>query len=289
MKKFKLLLLTLISVFVLISCSSAPITGRQQLKFVDDEKLASESSAAYSEFIAQVKQQNLLANSTNDGKRVTAVGNKLAVAVEKYLRENGQAQKVDYLNWEFNLIKSDDVNAFAMPGGKIAFYTGIMPIAKNDAGIAAIMGHEIGHVIAGHHAEGKSNETAAGIVMIGKQVADIVTGGATSVISNDLVGQGLSLGLLKFNRTQEYEADKYGMIFMAMAGYNPQEAEGFWTRMSNKSGGASVAEFQSTHPSDETRIKKIREALPEAMKYYKGSTGNSTKTQSSKTSDQWKF
>ena len=267
MKKFKLLLLTLISVFVLISCSSAPITGRQQLKFVDDEKLASESSAAYSEFIAQVKQQNLLANSTNDGKRVTAVGNKLAVAVEKYLRENGQAQKVDYLNWEFNLIKSDDVNAFAMPGGKIAFYTGIMPIAKNDAGIAAIMGHEIGHVIAGHHAEGKSNETAAGIVMIGKQVADIVTGGATSVISNDLVGQGLSLGLLKFNRTQEYEADRYGLIFMAMAGYNPEEAIEVWKRMA-EAGGSQGPEFLSTHPDTANRIKKLQEYLPEAMKYY---------------------
>ena len=268
MKKFKLLLLTLISVFVLISCSSAPITGRQQLKFVDDEKLASESSAAYSEFIAQVKQQNLLANSTNDGKRVTAVGNKLAVAVEKYLRENGQAQKVDYLNWEFNLIKSDDVNAFAMPGGKIAFYTGIMPIAKNDAGIAAIMGHEIGHVIAGHHAEGKSNETAAGIVMIGKQVADIVTGGATSVISNDLVGQGLSLGLLKFNRTQEYEADKYGMIFMAMAGYDPAGAVAFWERMTAGK-ESSVPEFLSTHPSDTKRIQAMQNVLPEAQGYYK--------------------
>ena len=267
MKKLRLLLLTLISAFVLISCSSAPITGRQQLKFVDDEKLANESSAAYGEFIAQAKQQGLLANSTNDGKRVTAVGNKLAAAVEKYLRENGQAQKVDYLNWEFNLIKSDDINAFAMPGGKIAFYTGIMPIAKNDAGIAAIMGHEIGHVIAGHHAEGKSNETAAGLVMIGKQVADIVTGGATSVISNDLVGQGLSLGLLKFNRTQEYEADKYGMIFMAMAGYNPEEALAVWERMA--AGGSSGGpEILSTHPNTENRIKKMKEFLPEAMKYY---------------------
>ena len=267
MKKFKLLLLTLLSVFVLISCSTAPITGRQQLKFVDDAKLANESSAAYSEFIAQAKQQNLLANSTNDGKRVANVGNKLSVAVEKYLRENGQAQKVDYLNWEFNLIKEDQINAFAMPGGKIAFYTGIMPVAKNDAGIAAIMGHEIGHVIAGHHAEGKSNETAAGFVMLGKQVADIVTGGATSVISNDLVGQGLSLGLLKFNRTQEYEADKYGLIFMAMAGYNPEEALGVWERMAanEKTGGSEIL---STHPNTENRIKKMKEFMPEAMKYY---------------------
>ena len=212
--------------------------------------------------------QNEKENCGCNTERKSSFGQNTGINDNKLkLRENGQAQKVDYLNWEFNLIKSDDVNAFAMPGGKIAFYTGIMPIAKNDAGIAAIMGHEIGHVIAGHHAEGKSNETAAGIVMIGKQVADIVTGGATSVISNDLVGQGLSLGLLKFNRTQEYEADKYGMIFMAMAGYNPEEALAVWERMA--AGGSSGGpEILSTHPNTENRIKKMKEFLPEAMKYY---------------------
>ena len=265
-KVFQSLFLLLAGLF-LVSCSTAPITGRQQLKLVDDEKLASQYSAEYDQMIAQLKQQGLLANSTKDGIRVKNVGDRLATAVEKYLKENGQAKKVDYLNWEFNLIKSNEVNAFALPGGKIAFYTGIMPIAKNDAGIAAIMGHEIGHVIAGHHAEGQSNQTAAGIILLGKQVADVVTGGATAVVSNDLVSQGLSLGLLKFNRTQEYEADRYGLIFMAMAGYNPEEAIEVWKRMA-ETGGSQGPEFLSTHPDTANRIKKLQEYLPEAMKYY---------------------
>lgn len=269
MKNLKILLLSLVSVFILISCSTAPITGRQQLKFVDDKKLAEESSATYSEFIAELKKNNLLDNNSTDGKRIKNVGNKLSVAVEQYLRENGKANTVNYLNWEFNLIKSNEVNAFAMPGGKIAFYTGIMPIAKNDAGVAAIMGHEIGHVIAGHHAEGRSNQQAAGFLMIGKQLADIVTNGATSVISDDLVNKGLTLGLLKFNRTQEYEADKYGLIFMAMAGYNPEEAIEVWKRMG--AGSSNTSEILSTHPNTENRIKKMQEFLPEAMKYYKPS------------------
>lgn len=267
MKNLKILLLSLVSAFILISCSTAPITGRQQLKFVDDKKLAAESAESYSQFIAELKKNNLLDNNSTDGRRVKNVGNKLAGAVEQYLRENGKADAVNYLNWEFNLVKSNEVNAFAMPGGKIAFYTGIMPVAKSDAGIAAIMGHEIGHVIAGHHAEGKSNQQAAGFLMIGKQLADVVTGGATSVISNDLVGQGLSLGLLKFNRTQEYEADKYGLIFMAMAGYNPEEAIEVWRRMGT--GSSKGSEMLSTHPNNENRIKKMQEFLPEAMKYYK--------------------
>ena len=267
MRKFFQSMFLILAGLFLISCSSAPITGRQQLKLVDDEKLASQYSGEYDQMIAQLKQQGLLANSTKDGIRVKNVGEKLATAVEKYLKENGQAKKVDYLNWEFNLIKSDEINAFALPGGKIAFYTGIMPIAKNDAGIAAIMGHEIGHVIAGHHAEGQSNQTAAGIILLGKQVADVVTGGATAVVSNDLVSQGLSLGLLKFNRTQEYEADRYGLIFMAMAGYNPEEAIEVWKRMA-EAGGSQGPEFLSTHPDTANRIKKLQEYLPEAMKYY---------------------
>ena len=264
----KKLILAVLTALFLLSCTSAPITDRKQLKFVDDAKLAQEYSAEYDQLIQELKSKNLLANSTADGKRVQNVGKKLSVAVEKYLNDNGYEDKINYLQWEFNLIKSDDVNAFALPGGKIAFYTGIMPIAKTDAGIAAIMGHEIGHVIAGHHAEGASQQQTAGLIMLGKEIADIATGGKTSIVSNDLVSQGLSLGLLKFNRTQEYEADKYGLIFMAMAGYDPKEAIEVWKRMQAASGGSTVPEFLSTHPDTTNRIKKLEEFLPEAMKYY---------------------
>ena len=155
-----------------------------------------------------------------------------------------------------------------MPGGKIAFFTGIMPVLKTDAGVAFVMGHEIGHVIGGHHAEGKSNQMTAGVVMIGKGVVDVLTGGATEIINNDLLGQGLQIGLLKFNRTQEYEADKYGMIFMAMAGYNPEEAIKVQERMAAKGSGSRV-DFLSTHPSSDKRIQALKDFLPEAMKYYR--------------------
>ena len=161
-KVFQSLFLLLAGLF-LVSCSTAPITGRQQLKLVDDEKLASQYSAEYDQMIAQLKQQGLLANSTKDGIRVKNVGDRLATAVEKYLKENGQAKKVDYLNWEFNLIKSNEVNAFALPGGKIAFYTGIMPIAKNDAKVKLLKARYkygmvlMGLSILGYHSK-KENE-----------------------------------------------------------------------------------------------------------------------------------
>jgi len=161
-----------------------------------------------------------------------------------------------------NLIKTNEINAFAMPGGKIAFYTGIMPVLNSDAGVAFVMGHEIGHVIGGHHAEASSNKALAGIAAT---VTDAVTGG--NAVSS-LVSSGLSITLLKFNRTQEYEADKYGMIFMAMAGYNPSEAITALERM-NSIGSGKGAEILSTHPSGKNRIEAARKFLPEAMKYYK--------------------
>ena len=172
------------------------------------------------------------------------------------------SNKVSNLQWEFNLIKTNEVNAFAMPGGKIAFYTGILPVLNTDAGIAFVMGHEIGHVIGGHHAEASSNKALAGIAAT---VTDAVTGG--SGVSS-LVSGGLSITLLKFNRTQEYEADKYGMIFMAMAGYNPSEAITALERMDSLGTGKG-AEILSTHPSGKNRIEAARKFLPEAMKYYK--------------------
>ena len=230
------------------SCTTAPLTGRKQLKLVSDESVAKSTVAQYREFINDASSKNLLANNTEDGRRLRQVGGNL--------------------NWEYNPIKSDEMNAFAMPGGKIAFYTGIMPVLGTDAGIAFVMGHEIGHVIGGHHAEGKSNQLTAGVVMLGKGVADVLTGGATEVINNDLVGQGLQIGLLKFNRTQEYEADKYGMIFMAMAGYNPEEAIKVQERMAEKGSGKG-SDFLSTHPSSDKRIQALKDFLPEAMKYYR--------------------
>lgn len=261
MSKLKKIIL-LFSTALLIACTStAPLTGRKQLKLVDDVTVINNSVASYNSFISQTRAKGQLANNTPDGRRVAAIGKRIATAVEKYMIENGMQERVKYLNWEFNLIKSKDINAFAMPGGKIAFYTGILPVLKTDAGIAFVMGHEIGHVIGGHHAEGQSNQQLAGIAA---GITNIFMGGAAS----SLVSDGLSLGLLKFNRTQEYEADKYGLIFMAMAGYNPQEGIKAEERMAaiSNSGGS---DFTSTHPASDKRIQALKDFLPEAMKYYR--------------------
>ena len=255
MKKIKNIILMLFVSLIFISCATAPLTGRRQLKFVSDESVVQSSVAQYNQMIAQLRANHLLANNTAQGKRVAQIGRRVTGAVEKYLRENGMADKLQYLNWDFNLINTKDINAFALPGGKIAFYSGILPVLQTDGAIAFVMGHEIGHVIGGHHAESTSGQAIDGMI-----------GGA--VVSDELAQQGLSLGLLKFSRTQEYEADKYGMIFMAMAGYNPEEAIKAEERMM-KLEGSQNAEILSTHPSSQNRIEELRRFLPEAMKYYK--------------------
>ena len=266
MKKIKNIILMLFVSLIFVSCATAPLTGRRQIKFVSDESVVQSSVAQYNQMIAQLRANNLLANNTAQGKRVAQIGRRVTGAVEKYLRENGMADKLQYLNWEFNLINTKDINAFALPGGKIAFYSGILPVLETDGAIAFVMGHEIGHVIGGHHAETASSQNLAGFLMLGKKAIDGIVGGA--IVSDELAQQGLSLGLLKFSRTQEYEADKYGMIFMAMAGYNPEEAIKAEERMM-KLGGSQNAEILSTHPSSENRLQELRRFLPEAMKYYK--------------------
>lgn len=268
MKRILKVIMILTGTLLFTGCATAPLTGRSQLKLVSDESIVSQYSGEYTKFIKELQVKNLLANNTVDGKRLSGIGNRVSVAVEKFMNENGMGNKVKNLNWEFNLIKSNEINAFALPGGKIVFYTGIMPILKTDAAIAFVMGHEIGHVIGGHHAESQSGKTAASVVMLGKALADALTGGATSIIDNDLMEQGLSIGLLKFSRTQEYEADKYGMIFMAMAGYNPQEAIKAQERLMEMEKSVNV-EILSTHPSTQNRIEALRKFLSEAMKYYK--------------------
>lgn len=262
MKKYSKILFLITSVTMISSCTVAPLTGRRQLKLVSDESVASSSVSAYRQFIQQASAKGLIANDTADGQRLRRIGGRISTAVEQYLNENGLSKKLGNLQWEFNLIKTNEINAFAMPGGKIAFYTGIMPVLNTDAGVAFVMGHEIGHVIGGHHAEASSNRALAGIAAT---VTDAVTGG--NAVSS-LVSSGLSITLLKFNRTQEYEADKYGMIFMAMAGYNPSEAITALERM-DSIGSGKGAEILSTHPSGKNRIEAARKFLPEAMKYYK--------------------
>lgn len=278
--------------FLLSGCGSVPVTGRKQMLLVSDQEVLTLSLQQYDEFI---KSAPLSTNKQNTAL-VVKVGQNIANAVETYMKNNGYASEIADFSWEFNLVKSNDVNAFCMPGGKIVVYEGILPVTQNETGLAVVLGHEVAHAVAKHANERMSQQVmsqygsaALGTVLSGSSAT-------TQALGATLYGLGSQYGvMLPFSRKQELEADKLGLIFMAMAGYDPAQAEGFWQRMSANSGG-SVAEFASTHPSDATRIKEIQENLPEAMKYYKGgssvkssTTTKSTNSKSSKTSDKWSF
>lgn len=259
MKNFKIIPFILF-ITVLAACSTVPLTGRKQLNIANSAAIQQEAGAAYHQFL-RAPSTRVVTSGTNY-QRVKNVGNRVASAIEKYLNQNGYANQYSF-QWEFNLIQSQDINAWAMPGGKVAVYTGILPVAADDAGLATVMAHEIAHVIA-RHAEERYSQ------MAGAQVLGGVVGAATgSRTIQQLYGLGGQLALLKYGRNQESEADRLGLIFMAMAGYNPDNAVAFWQRMSRaKEGNGTPPEFLSTHPSDETRIANIQKRLPEARQYY---------------------
>lgn len=264
--KIKYRFLAFFALALVISCAEVPLTGRRQLSLVSDETLNKEATTAYQAFLKEPKTKVI--SKTTDAERVKKVGMRVATAIDKYLKDNGYGDQYKY-QWEFNLVESKDINAWCMPGGKVAVYTGILPITKDESGLATVMGHEISHAIARHSAERYSQMMAA---QAGGGILGAVTGGAsqgTQEALGKLYGIGGQLALLNYSRNQESEADHLGLIFMAMAGYNPEKAVDFWERMaaSKKSDGAPP-EFLSTHPSDATRIAEIKKRLPEALKYY---------------------
>ncbi|MDH6309161.1 putative Zn-dependent protease [Dysgonomonas sp. PFB1-18] len=282
MKKIYLSLLLVATLMLFAGCSSVPVTGRKQLSLVSNQEVLTLSLQQYDEFI---KSAPISTDKTNTAM-VQRVGRAIASAVENYLTNNGYANEVASYAWEFNLVKSTDVNAFCMPGGKIVVYEGILPYTQNETGLAVVMGHEVAHAVAKHANERMSNQMATqyGTSAIGAALGG--TSAATQQIAAAALGLGAQYGiLLPYSRKQELEADKLGLIFMAMAGYDPSQAAAFWQRMSQQ--GGSTPEFMSTHPSDNTRIQQIQKDLPEALKYYKGA-GVGT-TNSAKTSNQWKF
>lgn len=259
MKKLRIIPLILF-VMVFEACSTVPLTGRRQLNIANSAAIQQEAAAAYQQFLRDPSTH--VVRSGTDYQRVKNVGGRVANAIEQYLNQNGYANQYTF-QWEFNLIQSKDINAWAMPGGKVAVYTGILPVASSDAGLATVMAHEVAHVIA-RHAEERYSQ------MAGAQVIGGVVGAATgSQTIQQLYGLGGQLALLRYGRNQESEADRLGLIFMAMAGYNPDSAVTFWERMSTAKEGGAPPEFLSTHPSDETRIANIRKRLPEARQYYK--------------------
>lgn len=261
--------LSIITVFLTIitySCSTVPLTGRRQLKLVDDTQINQSAAQSYRQLLSDPK--TMVINSGNDEQRVKRVGSQLAAAIESYLKTNGYGDQYAF-NWEFNLIKSNEVNAWCMPGGKVAVYSGLMPLARTDAELATVMGHEIGHAVARHSAERISQQLAVqglgGVVGVASDNQSEVT----QTIVNQLYGVGGQLILLKYSRNQESEADRLGLTFMALAGYDPHAALGFWQEMSNQNKGGSPPELLSTHPADATRIADIQKRIPDAMKYYK--------------------
>ncbi len=266
MRKIKLFVMTAVASVLMSACgttSTVPVTGRKHSLLVSDAQVLSLSNQQYSEIM---KKSTLSSNTTNTAM-VKRVGQRLATAVESYLRNNGAANEIQNFAWEFNLVKSNEPNAFCMPGGKIVVYEGLLPYTQNETALAIVLGHEIAHAVAKHSAEQMSKQIRQqyGTQILGT-VLNSTVGGSVGNIAATIAQQGFSFANLKYSRDNESEADHIGLIFAAMAGYNPEEAIPFWQRMSSgKSGGSDVL---SDHPSDSKRIAALQREMPEALKYY---------------------
>ncbi len=258
MKPLRYLLLFL---FIAISCNTNPFTEKKTLAIVPNSTLIPMSFKQYD----QVLDKENIEKGTEDAKMIQRIGDRIANAAEKWLAEKGYEDYTKDYEWEFSLIKKDMINAWAMPGGKVAFYTGILPVAKNDNGIATIMGHEVAHALANH---GQQRMSAASIQQAVGVVGTAAIGDDNEEeqeIFNVAYGLGSQLGvMLPFSRKHETEADKIGLTIMAIAGYDPSNAYKLWQRMSEASGGKAPPEFLSTHPSNETRIQNLKNWSSEA-------------------------
>ena len=260
----KLTGIVLIATLLLAACSSVPVTGRKQLNLIPDSEMLAMSYREYGQFL----QENPLSHDPEATAMVKRVGGKIQRAVERYFAENGMAGALKGYQWEFNLVESEDVNAWCMPGGKVVVYTGILPVTENETGLAVVMGHEIAHAVAEHGNERMSQALLAQYGAVALDAALQNEPEQTRGLWMTAFGVGSQLGvLLPYSRKQESEADHLGLVFMAMAGYDPNAAIPFWQRMA-AGGGGTPPEFLSTHPSDQTRIRGIQEHLPEALKYY---------------------
>lgn len=264
MKKFFFLLA---AIPVIQSCSTNAVTGRKQLKLFPESTLEAEAVSQYQSFLSENK---VVSSSNNrDAEMVRRVGSRLATAITNYYRSQANSVDLSGYKWEFNLVDNAQVNAWCMPGGKVVVYTGLLPVTKNEAALAVVLGHEITHAIAQHGNERMSQASLAqGLEVAG----NIFTSGNAKANSlfNNIFAPGAQVGVLLPNsRKQEYEADRFGLIFTAMAGYNPREAIPFWQRMAAASSGQKPPEFLSSHPADENRIAQLQKYMPEALKYYK--------------------
>ncbi len=265
MKNYTLLLFIFLFT-IIISCSHNAITGRNQLSLIPESQVQSMALTQYKQFLSSNKVVTTDANK--DAEMVVRVGKRIANAITEYYKEKGLTNELDGYKWEFNLVDSKEVNAWCMPGGKVVVYTGILPITQNENALAIVLGHEITHAVAGHGRERMSQALLAQGIQVAGNVA-LNSDPKTVNIFNNVYGPTAQVGVLLPNsRKQELEADHYGLIFAAMAGYDPREAIPFWQRMA-KLGGSKPPTFLSDHPADEERIKKLQELMPEALNYYK--------------------
>ncbi|APG59390.1 M48 family metallopeptidase [Christiangramia salexigens] len=259
--KLKKTFIGLSVLLLIVACKTNPFTGERNLNFVSNDQLFPASFAQYNQFL----EENKVIKGTEESEMIKRTGNKIVTAAERYLNANGYQGFLKDFQWEFNLVKDDAVNAFAMPGGKVVFFTGILPIAENETGVAVVMAHEVAHALADHGAQRMS---AAQLQQLGAVAGSVALSGKseqTQQIFAQAYGLGSTVGvMLPFSRSHETEADRIGLTLMAIAGYNPEEAADLWRRMKANSGGQAPPEFLSTHPSNETRIQNLEKWAPEA-------------------------
>ncbi len=262
----KLLGLGAVSV-LMIACTTNPITGRKSLQLANNQEISAMALQQYRQTLSSAK----VIQNTTQAKSVQNVGLRIKNAANNYYRGIGREADLANYQWEFNLIDDKQVNAWCMPGGKVAVYTGIMPITKNDTGLAVVLGHEVSHAIAGHGNERISQGMIAeyGGAILGSTISN----GQMAAIFQQAYPLGAQVALLKYGRSQELEADEMGLYLMAMAGYDPREAQPFWQRMEASSTGNRPPEFLSTHPNPDTRRADLQKNMPKALQYFKAAGG----------------
>jgi len=254
---------------LLVACSRNAITGRKQLTLYPESEITAAAQQQYQQFLSQSKVVS--PSGSRDAEMVRRVGQRIANAITQYYTQQGLANEVSGYNWEYNLVDSKEVNAWCMPGGKIVVYTGLLPITQNEAALAVVVGHEVTHAVAKH---GNERMSQGMLQQLGGVALSVALANQPTETQNLLMaayGAGSEVGiLLPFSRNQEYEADKFGLYYTAMAGYNPQEAIALWQRMEAAAQNSSrPPEFMSTYPSEGNRIKRLQDAMPQALKYYK--------------------
>ena len=253
--------------FAMVACTTNPVTGRKSLQLANNQEISAMALQQYSQTLSQSK----VISGTTASRSIQNVGLRIKNAANNYYKNIGREGDLANYQWEFNLIDDKQINAWCMPGGKVAVYSGILPITQSDAGLAVVLGHEISHALAGHGNERISQAMVA--QGVGGIVGGVLTSGQMAQIFQQVYPIGAQVALLKYGRNQELEADEMGLYLMSMAGYDPRQAQPFWQRMEDSSDGNRPPEFLSTHPNPDTRRSDLEKHMPKALEYYKASGG----------------